>query len=101
MNDLVSDGGPITRALAHPGVTEATVPRPLTVWVTGATGNQGGVVARRLLLRGHQVRALPAPGDSPAARELERLGAKVRTGEISTIATRSSARPPVQPRSSG
>lgn len=78
----MSDGGPVTRTSTQPGVTEATVPQPRTVLVAGATGNQGGAVARRLLERGHQVRALSRSGDSPAARELERLGAKVWTGSF-------------------
>jgi uncharacterized protein YbjT (DUF2867 family) len=64
------------------GVIEATAPRPLTVLVTGATGNQGGAVVRRLLRRGHEVRALSRSGDSPASRELERLGANVWTGDF-------------------
>jgi uncharacterized protein YbjT (DUF2867 family) len=64
------------------GVIEATAPRRLTVLITAATGNQGGAVARRLLQRGHEVRALSRSGDSPAARELERLGAKVWTGDF-------------------
>jgi uncharacterized protein YbjT (DUF2867 family) len=39
-------------------------------------------VARRLLGRGHEVRALSRFGDSPAARELERLGAEVWAGDF-------------------
>jgi uncharacterized protein YbjT (DUF2867 family) len=63
-------------------MTRTGSPRPLTVLVTGATGNQGGAVARRLLRRGHRVRALSRSRDSPAARELERLGAEVWTGDF-------------------
>jgi uncharacterized protein YbjT (DUF2867 family) len=65
---------------AHARTARTT--RPLTVLVTGATGNQGGAVARRLLGRGHEVRALSRFGDSPAARELERLGAEVWAGDF-------------------
>lgn len=32
--------------------------RSITVLVTGATGKQGGAVARALLKKGHEVRAL-------------------------------------------
>lgn len=47
----------------------------LTVAVVGATGKQGGAVARALVKRGHQVRALTRHTDSPAASALYRLGA--------------------------
>ena len=40
------------------------------VLVAGATGQQGGAVARELLNRGHFVRALTRNPDSPAARAL-------------------------------
>lgn len=55
---------------------------PLTVLVTGATGSQGGAVARELLERGHQVRAFSRSADSPAAQELIGLGADVATGSF-------------------
>lgn len=54
----------------------------LTVLVTGATGNQGGAVARKLLERGHRVRAFTRSGRSPAAHDLERLGAEIATGNL-------------------
>lgn len=54
----------------------------LTVLVTGATGNQGGAVARKLLERGHRVRAFTRSGDSPAAVELVRLGAELAIGSF-------------------
>jgi uncharacterized protein YbjT (DUF2867 family) len=72
----------MTRNDTQAQATETTVPRPHGVLVTGATGNQGGAVTRRLLERGHQVRAFSRSADSPAARELERLGAEVWTGDL-------------------
>ena len=48
-----------------------------TVLVTGATGLQGGAVARTLLERGHQVRALTRHPDAPAARALGQHGATI------------------------
>lgn len=50
---------------------------PLTVLVSGATGNQGGAVARALIARGHKVRAITRNTASPAAKHLEALGAEV------------------------
>lgn len=54
----------------------------LTVLVTGATGQQGGAVARILLEKGHRVRAFTRKSDSPAAQELERLGAELAIGNF-------------------
>ena len=50
--------------------------------VTGATGQQGGVVARRLLAEGWKVRALTRDTDKPAAQELASLGAEIVPGDI-------------------
>ena len=52
------------------------------VLVVGATGQQGGAVARCLLERGHRVRALVRAPEAPAARELERLGARLVPGNL-------------------
>ncbi|MFI9813295.1 NmrA/HSCARG family protein [Saccharothrix variisporea] len=52
------------------------------VVVTGATGRQGGAVARHLLASGRRVRALTREPDSPAARALARLGAEVIRGDM-------------------
>jgi len=56
--------------------------KSLVVLVTGATGKQGGAVARRLLERGHKVRAFTRKADSPAAKALAGLGAEVVTGSL-------------------
>ena len=50
--------------------------------VTGATGQQGGAVARRLLADGWQVRALTRDVDKPAAQELKALGAELIPGDM-------------------
>src|SRR5215208_5915240 len=50
--------------------------------VTGATGQQGGAVARKLLAEGWKVRALTRDLDKPAARELASLGAEVVAGDM-------------------
>ncbi|NKX86533.1 NmrA/HSCARG family protein [Nocardia coubleae] len=55
---------------------------PKTVLVTGATGGQGGAVARGLLGGGWRVRALVRDPHTPAARELTALGAELVTGDL-------------------
>jgi uncharacterized protein YbjT (DUF2867 family) len=50
--------------------------------VAGATGQQGGVVARKLLADGWKVRALTRDGNKPAAQELKALGAEVVPGDM-------------------
>jgi uncharacterized protein YbjT (DUF2867 family) len=54
----------------------------LTVLVTGASGNQGGAVARALLAKGHHVRAMTRNADSPAIRALVEAGAEVALGDF-------------------
>ena len=53
-----------------------------SVLVTGATGQQGGAVARALLSRGHRVKALTRKPDSNAARRLVSAGADLVTGDL-------------------
>jgi len=50
--------------------------------VTGATGQQGGAVARKLLADGWKVRALTRDADKPAAQELASLGAELVPGDM-------------------
>src|SRR5437868_9798513 len=57
------------------------------VLVTGATGQQGGAVARVLLARGHRVMALTRKPDSDAARRLASAGADIVTGDLGDAAS--------------
>jgi uncharacterized protein YbjT (DUF2867 family) len=50
--------------------------------VTGATGRQGGAIARELLAKGHKVRAMTRRPDSPNAKDLAKLGAVVTAGDL-------------------
>jgi uncharacterized protein YbjT (DUF2867 family) len=50
--------------------------------VTGATGQQGGAVARKLLADGWKVRALTRDVNKPAAQELKALGAELFAGDM-------------------
>src|SRR5512142_935435 len=54
----------------------------LSVLVTGATGQQGGALARLLLKKNHRVRALTRNPESAAARELKKLGAEPVSGNL-------------------
>jgi uncharacterized protein YbjT (DUF2867 family) len=56
--------------------------RRRTVLVLGATGQQGGAVARHLLQAGWPVRALTRDPDKPAARVLVNQGAQVAAGDL-------------------
>ncbi len=50
--------------------------------VTGATGNQGGAVARHLLSRGFKVRAMTRKPQEEKAKALSALGAQVVQGDL-------------------
>ena len=50
--------------------------------VTGATGQQGGAVARKLLSEGWKVRALTRDLEKPQAQELASLGAELVAGDM-------------------
>ncbi len=52
------------------------------ILVMGGTGQQGGAVARELLKRGHEVRALTRRPGSPVARSLAGQGAKIVQGDL-------------------
>ena len=58
-----------------------------SVLVSGATGQQGGAVARALLSRGHRVKALTRKPDSDAARRLASAGADVVAGDLGNAAS--------------
>ncbi|OWO93343.1 nucleoside-diphosphate sugar epimerase [Rhizobium esperanzae] len=53
-----------------------------SVLVTGATGQQGGAVARALLARGHRVRAICRRWESDSARRLAAAGVEVVAGDL-------------------
>jgi uncharacterized protein YbjT (DUF2867 family) len=52
------------------------------ILVTGATGQQGGAVARELIAAGHKVRALTRKPESDAAKALAAQGAEVVQGDL-------------------
>jgi uncharacterized protein YbjT (DUF2867 family) len=52
------------------------------ILITGATGNQGGAIARRLLSRGYHVRAMTRNVEGDKAKALTRLGAQVVQGDF-------------------
>jgi uncharacterized protein YbjT (DUF2867 family) len=54
----------------------------LKILVTGATGKQGGTIARRLLENGHSLRAVTRKPDSPAARALADRGVEIVAGDL-------------------
>lgn len=55
------------------------------ILVSGATGKQGGAVARQLLKDGWKVRALTRDASKPAAKELEELGAEIFQGDMTNL----------------
>ena len=56
--------------------------RAKTIFVTGATGNQGGAVARNLLAEGFKVKAFTRNPDSQKAKILQQLNAQVIKGDL-------------------
>ncbi len=54
----------------------------MSILVTGATGRQGGAVARELLARGYHVRAMTRKPDSESAHILAQLGAEIVQGDF-------------------
>lgn len=57
------------------------------ILITGATGQQGGAVARELLGRGHKVRAMTRNPDGEKARALAEMGATVVQGDLDDAAS--------------
>jgi uncharacterized protein YbjT (DUF2867 family) len=57
------------------------------ILITGATGQQGGAVARELLGHGHNVRAMTRNPDSDKARALAGMGATVIQGDLDDAAS--------------
>jgi uncharacterized protein YbjT (DUF2867 family) len=56
--------------------------KALDVLVIGATGQQGGAVARQLVKKGHHVRALTRNVATPAAQALATLGVELAQGDL-------------------
>ncbi|MEE9138304.1 MAG: SDR family NAD(P)-dependent oxidoreductase, partial [candidate division NC10 bacterium] len=59
--------------------------QPKIILVTGATGQQGGAVARSLLRQGHKVRALTRNPNKAAG--LAKAGAEIVKGDLTDKAT--------------
>lgn len=57
------------------------------VLVTGATGQQGGAIARELLAKGYQVRAMTRNPDSDKAKALKAAGAEIVKGDLDDAAS--------------
>ena len=57
------------------------------ILVTGATGQQGGAVARELLSAGYKVRAMTRKPDSEGAKALSELGAEIVQGDLNDAAS--------------
>ena len=62
---------------------DAAMSEARKVLVTGATGKQGGAVARALLARGHEVHAVTRNVASANAKALAEQGAKLTAGDFS------------------
>jgi uncharacterized protein YbjT (DUF2867 family) len=61
------------------------------VLITGATGKQGGAIARHLADKGFKVRAMTRKVDSDAAKTLAAAGAEVVKGDLNDAASLESA----------
>src|ERR1700759_2957750 len=66
--------------------TEQNMAQELIVVVTGATGKQGGAVARGLLERGHEVRAVTRDPGSSQAKSLASAGATLVAASLEDTA---------------
>src|SRR5450432_1761971 len=68
------------------GERNQNMAQELTVVVTGSTGKQGGAVARDLLERGHEVRAVTRDPDSSQAKSLANAGATLVAASLEDTA---------------
>src|SRR5689334_17596214 len=68
------------------GERNQNMAQELTVVVTGATGKQGGAVARGLLKRGHKVRAVTRDPNSSQAKALADAGATLVAASLEDTA---------------
>lgn len=57
------------------------------ILITGATGQQGGAIARELLAKGRKVRAMTRHPEGEKAADLKRLGAEVVAGDLNDAAS--------------
>src|SRR6185295_5869581 len=57
----------------------------MTFFVTGATGNQGGAVARSLIQRGGKVKALVRNPSSARAQDLKKLNVELIEGDLNKV----------------
>lgn len=57
------------------------------ILVTGATGQQGGAVARKLLSRKHKVRVMTRKPNGETAKALAKLGAEIIQGDLDDAAS--------------
>ncbi len=58
-----------------------------TIFVTGATGNQGGAVARSLVHYGFKVKALTRNPSSPLAQNLKKINVEIIQGDLNNTDT--------------
>jgi uncharacterized protein YbjT (DUF2867 family) len=72
---------------AYAGEPALAETSPKLILVTGATGKQGGAVARELLLRGYRVKGLTRNTSSKRAIALEALGIEMVQGDFDNPGT--------------
>jgi uncharacterized protein YbjT (DUF2867 family) len=81
----------IVGACSNVSSDDSETPVPRVILVVGATGTQGGAVARELLQRGFSVRGLSRNPNSDSARALIELGAVVVWGDYNDPASLTAA----------
>lgn len=57
------------------------------ILVIGATGNQGGGVARELLNNGHKIKALTRNTSSSSSEKLKKMGAELVEGDLANVSS--------------